>query len=126
MQDSERLLLVVETEEATGVVVADVLHHFSNERKIVGKPSALDVVAEDIAKQAAEVFVARVGEKLTAVGEHADELAKQAGLREALNLARHAVELIKEPPSAAELDFAPRDTIIPTNKFYNVTPKHFI
>ena len=53
----------VETKVIARVVVADVFDHFSDERKIVGKKSALDVIAEDVAKQTAEVFVARVGEE---------------------------------------------------------------
>jgi hypothetical protein len=62
-RDSERLFLVVETEVSAGVVVADVFDHFPDEGKVGGEKSAFDVIAEDIAKQAAEVFVARVGEE---------------------------------------------------------------
>ncbi len=111
-RDSEWLFLVVETEVSAGVVVADVFDHFPDEGEVIGNKPSLHVTAKDIAQQAAEVFVARVGEEGSAVGEHADELAQQAELREALDLACHAVELVVEPPSAAELHFAGRDAVL--------------
>ena len=40
---------------------------------VVGQQAAAHVVAEEVAEQAAEVVVARVGEEAARVGDHADE-----------------------------------------------------
>jgi hypothetical protein len=72
----------------------------------VGQQAALDILTEDVAEQAAEVFVAGVAEEATAVGEHAHEAGEQTCVGQGVHLRRHALELIVEPPAAAELHLA--------------------
>ena len=61
-----------ETEKALRVAVADVTNNLPDQFHIIGDESALHVASENVAEQAAEVFVARVGDERAAVGEHAD------------------------------------------------------
>ena len=56
------------------------------------------------AKASAEVFMSRIGEERTAVGQHAHKTAEQPLQGECVHLALHAIELIVEPPSAAKLN----------------------
>lgn len=59
---------------------------------------------DEVAEDAAEVLVARVGYEATAIGEHADEVCERAKVSESLHLSLHAVTLVVEPPAGAELD----------------------
>ena len=45
------------------VVEADVFHHLSHQFQVVGDQPVFDVVAEDIAQDAAEVLVPRIGQE---------------------------------------------------------------
>ena len=62
------------------VVVADVADHAADQFEVGGDFAALDVRAEEIAEDAAEVFMPGEGEEGARVGEHADE-AGRAGRR---------------------------------------------
>ena len=66
----------------------------------------LDIGAKQVAEDAAEVLVARIGEKAAGIGEHADEAAEEAEVGEGVDLPLHGLLLIEEPPAAAELHFA--------------------
>ena len=50
--------------------------------------------------------MARKGEKAAGIGEHTDEAGKQTCRAECIELEFHAIFLIEEPPTGAELDFA--------------------
>ena len=54
---------LIELEIASGVVIRDVLHHASEDLHIVGQQSFLHVVAEQVAEDAAEIFVARIAQE---------------------------------------------------------------
>ena len=93
-----------ETEISLRVIVADVLHHLLYEGHFLSWQLAVfHVLTDEVAQATAEVLVARVGEERAAVGQHAYETTQQAEYREAVHLAFHTVELVVEPPSAAEL-----------------------
>src|SRR5439155_1267976 len=64
------------------------------------------VVAEEIADQAPEVLVTRVGRKTARIGDHTDEAGEEAHVRQRADLRRHAVDLVQEPPRRAVLHLA--------------------
>ena len=88
------------------IVVADVLDHRADQFHIVRQQPVFHFLAEDVAENAAEVFVPRVGQERAAVGQHADEAAQEPQVRQRVHLFLHAVFLIQEPPAGAELHFA--------------------
>lgn len=56
-----------------GVAVADVFHHLPQKRHVARCFAFFHPLPDEVAEDAAEVFVAGVGEEAAAVGEHADE-----------------------------------------------------
>ena len=50
--------------------------------------------------------MARIGQERARVGQHTDKAAEHADVRKALELRGHAVVMVVEPPSWAELDLA--------------------
>lgn len=56
------------------VVVANVSDHVADEAFVVREFSVFDVLTDDVAEQAAEVFVTWEGEEGARVGEHPDEM----------------------------------------------------
>ena len=95
-----------EAEIALGVVVRDVLDDLPEPLHVGRDLAVLDLLAELLAEDAAEVLVARVAEEAARVGEHADEVAEAAERGKRLELLAHAVLLVEEPPAAAELYLA--------------------
>jgi hypothetical protein len=71
---------IEEPEILPGIVIADIPDQAADEFVVIGDKSAPHVVTEDIAEEAAEILVARVGNEGPAVGQHADKLAEQAQL----------------------------------------------
>lgn len=67
-----------EPEVAYGIMVANVSDHVVEELLVVRELSVFDVLSDDVAKQAAEVFVTREGEEGAGVGKHSYEVRKQA------------------------------------------------
>ena len=65
-----------EAEESAGVAVADVADHVSDERFVVGQFTFLHILAKEIAENAAEVLVARVGHEGAGIGDHSYEARK--------------------------------------------------
>jgi len=92
-------------EVRAGVGEGDVFHHAADVGEVGGELAALDAGTEEVAEHAAEILVARVAEEAARVGEHADEPAEQAEVRQGIDLPLHRLLLIEEPPAAAELDF---------------------
>lgn len=88
------------------VVVADAFHDLLQGLLIAGVLAILDPVADEVAHQAAEQFVAGVAQEATAVGQHADKVAQQPQASQGLHLLVHSVVGIAEPPSRAQLDLA--------------------
>ena len=69
-------VIPLEIKEILGVIVANVAHHtFYSFHFFHRKFAILHVVAEQVAKRAAEIFVARIGQEGTAVGEHSHKTA---------------------------------------------------
>ena len=59
------------------IVEADVFDHCAKQFHIGRDLSVFDIGADQVAQDAAEIFVARLGEEAARVGEHADEAAEQ-------------------------------------------------
>ena len=83
--DSKQLLIVracalvkFNIEIVFGVVITDVLYHASQKSHIIGRFACFDQFAKEGAEEAAEVVMARVGEKTSRVCQHADKAAEQA------------------------------------------------
>lgn len=89
-----------------GIVVADGANEGADERQIVREQTTVDFVSEELAEDAAEVFVPGIAEERTGIGQHSNEPVQQAELRNRFELAFHAIHLIVEPPSGAHLDFS--------------------
>ena len=89
-------------------MVADVGDHRADQVHRVGQQALLDLRAQQVAEDTAKVLVASVGEERSAIGQHADEAAQKAEVRQRNELLLDAVLLIQEPPGAAELHFAGR------------------
>ena len=103
----------LEVKVALGVVVTDVLDHLADEVHLGGGEFAVGkVAAEDVAEDPAEVLVARVADEAAGVGQHANEAAQQAERAERVHLLAHAVFLIQEPPSGAELHLAREGAVV--------------
>ena len=98
--------MVWEVEVGDGVVVADVSDEVAEEDGIIWEFSVFDILADDVAEQAAEVFVTREGKEGAGIGEHADEVREETDGGEGIDLIFHAFEGVIEPPSGAELDLA--------------------
>jgi hypothetical protein len=73
-------LVLKKSEILPGVSIADIADQAADEFVVIGDKSVPHVVTEDIAEEAAEILVARVGNEGPAVGQHADKLAEQAQL----------------------------------------------
>jgi len=84
----------------------DVAHHAAEELEVVGHFAVVRPGAEDVAKDPAEIFVARVREEAARVGEHPDEAREEPCVCEDAHLRFHAVDVVEEPPAGAELDLA--------------------
>ena len=56
--------------------------------------------------------MAGVGEETARIGEHADEPAQQAVVRQRVQLPLHRLLLVKEPPAAAKLHLAGHGTVL--------------
>ena len=65
-----------------------------------------DFIAEDVAKDASEVFVPGEAHEAAGICEHSDEAAQQSAAREGVELHFDPVLLIEKPPTAAVLDFS--------------------
>jgi len=65
-------------------VVTDVFDQWAEEIFAVGELAALDVAAQEIAKDAAEIFVAGEGHEGAGIRYHAGETGEQAGVGESV------------------------------------------
>ncbi len=89
-----------------GIVVADVFHHLTKPFHISGILTVLHHLAEQVAQNPAEVFMAGVAQERPGVGQHSVEAAHGAQTHQAGHLRLHAGLVVVEPPGAALLDFA--------------------
>ena len=102
---------VRKAEVALGVPEADVLDQAAEQIAIVREQAALDVVAEQVAEQrAGSIRGARYDRKLRESVSMPTKRDSRPMFDSALHLLLHAVELIEEPPGAAELHLARRLT----------------
>src|SRR5215831_3469620 len=99
-------------QQTGGVSVTEVLDHPSDERIVVRQLAAIDVGGDEIAEHAAEVLVARIRHERSRIGHHADESRQQAGVRQRVELPADAVLLVKEPPTAAELNLSGHGAVL--------------
>ena len=85
--------LFFEGDVVADVVEADVSDDFAYSFVVGGGQAFFYPAADELAEDAAEVFVAREGEEGARVGEHPDEAREDADVRERLELRRHAVDV---------------------------------
>src|SRR4051812_27606747 len=102
----------LESEVLPGVAEADVLDQRAQQGAVVGEQPPLDVRADHVAQQAPEILVARVRQEAARVGQHPDEPREQAHVGERVDLLLHPVQLIEEPPGAAELHLPRRRAVL--------------
>src|SRR4051794_3922382 len=100
-----------ELEVALGVSEADVLHDSPELSPVLRIFAVLHPPSDEVAENAAEIFVACIGKKAARIGEHAHERAEVAHLRERGELPLHPVLLIVEPPTGAELHLAEHSAV---------------
>jgi hypothetical protein len=70
-------VMVGESEVGLGVVIANIADHLAEELIVVREFPVLDVLAHDVAKEAAEVFVAWEGEERAGIGEHPHKVGEE-------------------------------------------------
>src|SRR5450756_1409950 len=75
-------------------------------KRQVGQFAVFHVATDEIAKGAAEIFVARIRHERARVRDHADEALEQAETGERVRLPLHAFLLVEYPPRRGELDFS--------------------
>lgn len=61
------------SEVGKGVVERNVLYHFDCKVFVVREFSVVNPVSDDVAENAAEIFMARIAEEAAAVCKHTDE-----------------------------------------------------
>ena len=67
-----------EAEIGFGVVVADVSNHVAEKLLVIREFPVLDVLANDVAEEAAEILVTREGEEGTRIGKHPYEMSEES------------------------------------------------
>ena len=83
-----------------GVAVGNPFHQLADESHFAGRQFAVHHVgADQVAQDAAEVFVTGVGEEASGVSQHAHKAAQQPKDGQGIHLCRHAHLLVKEPPA---------------------------
>ena len=88
----KRVTFLLEPEIALRVAIADVLHHLSEERKFRGgQKTFLYLSAQQVAQDAPEILMARIGEEAARVGQHPHETAQEAERGERLRIASFPV-----------------------------------
>ena len=90
---------LIELEIATGIVVADVFDHLTQELAVVRQQTLLHIVAQQVAENTTEVFMTRIAQERTAVGKHTNKATQQAKYRKSVHLTNHTVHLVVEPPA---------------------------
>ncbi len=93
--------------------MADGLDHPPDERHLAhGQEAPLDVLAQGVAQDAAEILVPRVGEEAPRVGQHPHEAAQEAQVGEGVDLRPHPADMVVEPPGGAVLHLAGRRAVV--------------
>lgn len=106
------LVLSIEFEVATCVVVGNIFDHTCQRLHIVGQQAFLHIIAEEVTEQSAEILMARIAEEGAGVGEHSHEAAEQSEHGKRVHLPCHAIELVVEPPSRTKLNLSRARTIL--------------
>ena len=99
-------LFSVQAKIGGSILIADPANDLSKRLFIGGIFAVFDPFADQIAKNAAEIFMAGIGKKTAGIGEHSDEITKQGKVRKRTKLRFHAALGIVEPPCRAVLNLA--------------------
>jgi len=91
--------LEFEAEILFSVLVTHVGDEFLSPLRAIWDATGIDVTAYEIAKNATEVFVTRVGKEGARIGDHAHESTEQSEIGKRVHLIAHATFLIEEPPT---------------------------
>jgi len=89
----------LESEVFSCVVAADALDDFLKRFVIVRIFSAVYPSADQVTQNAAEIFMARIGNETARVGQHPDKGAECAKVSECNKMLGHAVDAVVKPPS---------------------------
>lgn len=104
--------LEFETKILFSVLVTHVGDEFLGPLLTIWDATGIDVTADEIAKNATEVFVTRVGKEGARIGDHAHESTEQSEVGESVHLITHAAFLIEEPPTGTVLNLSRGDTVL--------------
>ena len=104
--------LEFETKILFSVLVTHVGDEFLGPLRTIWDATGIDVTAYEIAKNATEVFVTRVGKEGARIGNHAHESTEQSEVGESVHLIAHTAFLIEEPPTGTVLNLSGGDTIL--------------
>ena len=103
-----------ETEIGDGVVVADACHDPLQQPFVVRVFAVFHPVTDEIAQDAAEIFVARIGDEAPGIRKHAYKSGEKAHTCQRCKLLFHSFAVVVEPPGAALLDSASAGTALET------------
>ena len=79
-------------------MVTDILYDLADPLFVVRHFTVLHVFAKQVAQYSAEVFMAWERQKTTGIGKHSDEFTDQPDVAERIDLFRHSIFLVEEPP----------------------------
>ena len=98
------MTLLFRNEDPSGVVVTDILYDRSKDLHVLGKFSAFDKSAQEIAEDPSEIFMSGIGQERAGIGKHADESGQIALCCEGTQVISDALLIIIEPPGGTMLD----------------------
>ena len=104
--------LHLQTQKLVGVFKANIAYDRAQKFFIVREFTIFNVATEEVAEDAAEVFVAREGHEAARVRQHAYETREKAIVREGIELPLDGFFLIEKPPATTELDFSGWDAVL--------------
>ena len=87
------------------VIIRHTFYDFFEQTHVLRELAVFDPAADQIAENAAEILVARIGQETSRIREHADEIAEQAEIAQRRQLVCHADLVVVKPPRGTLLDF---------------------
>lgn len=94
------------------VLIADVSDEFFGPLGSIRNASSLYIVTDEVAEDATEVFVTRVGKERARIGDHSDESTEQTEVGKGVHLIAHTTFLIEEPPTRAVLNLSRSNAVL--------------
>lgn len=82
-----------------GIVIANALNHLPEHRPVCRVLAFLHPLADQVAQNPPEIFMAGIGNERAGIRQHADKRAQATEMRQSSHLPDHAVFLVVEPPT---------------------------